>query len=255
MTTDRSTLARLARQLHDLHRPGDPLVLVNTWDVASTAVVEAAGARAIATSSAAIAAIFGEPDDDLMDVDLVFDAIRRIAASTSLPVTADIEAGYGLAAAELVERLVDAGAVGCNLEDSDHRRPGEQVVAATFADRLAAIRAAATTAGVDVVLNARIDTLLLGGHGPGAIDDLLARGRNYAEAGADCVYPIRLTDPAVVAELTASLGGPLNANIAPGGSVAALAASGAARLSIGPSAHRAAMAHLADYAGRLLGRA
>ena len=252
MTIDRSDLAQRARQLLDLHRPGDPLVLVNAWDVASAKVIEAAGAHAIATTSAAIAAVFGEPDDDLMDVDLVFDAIRRIAAATSLPVTADIEAGYGLEAAELVERLLDAGAVGCNVEDSDHRRPGEQVETGAFAERIASIRAAAAAAGVDVVLNARIDTLFHGGQGPDAIADVVARGRRYAAAGADCVYPIRLADPAVVVELAPALGTPLNANIAPGGSVAALAAAGAARLSIGPSAHRAVMAHLATYAEVLL---
>jgi Phosphoenolpyruvate phosphomutase len=166
MTTDRATLGDLARHLRDLHCPGDPLILVNAWDVASALVVQGAGARAIATSSAAIAASTGEPDDDSMDVEVVFEVIRRIATATSLPVTADIEAGYGLDAVRLVDRLLDAGAVGCNVEDSDHRRPGAQVASEVFAERLAAIRAAAGAAGVDIVLNARIDTFLLGGSGP-----------------------------------------------------------------------------------------
>ena len=96
MTPDHATLAARAQHLLDLHRPGDPLVLVNAWDVASAAVIEHAGARAIATSSAAIAASVGEVDDDRMDVDLAFDVIRRIAGATTLPVSADIEAGYGL---------------------------------------------------------------------------------------------------------------------------------------------------------------
>jgi len=252
MTIDRSALAAPARHLLELHVPGDPLVLVNAWDAASAAVVERAGARAVATTSAAIAASLGEPDDDCMPVDLVFDVVRRIARATSLPVTADVEAGYGLAADELVARLLDAGAVGCNVEDSDHDRPGEQVDAVVFAGRITAIRDAASAAGVPIVVNARIDTLLLSGPGPGALDDVRTRARLYAEAGADCVYPIRLTDPAVVAELTASLARPLNANLAPGASPAGLARAGAARVSVGPTAHRDAMGRLEAFATVLL---
>ena len=253
MTTDRSTLVALADQLHALHRPGDPLVLVNAWDAASARAIAGAGARVIATSSAAIAAGLGEPDDDCMDVDLVFDAIRRIGSATSLPVTADIEAGYGLEPDELIARLLAAGAVGCNVEDSDHRRPGEQVAADGFAARLAGIREAADAVGVHVVLNARIDTFLLGGSGPAAVDDVLARGRRYLAAGADCVYPIRLVDPAVVAELAGALGGPLNANVAPGAAISALAGAGAARVSVGPRGQHVAMERLAVFATEVLG--
>ena len=253
MTTDRSTLVALADQLRSLHRPGDPLVLVNAWDAASARAIAGAGARVIATSSAAIAAGLGEPDDDCMDVDLVFDVISRIGAAASVPVTADIEAGYGLEADELVARLLAAGAVGCNVEDSDHRRPGEQVAADAFAERLAGIREAADAVGVHVVLNARIDTFLLGGSGPAAVDDVVARGRRYLAAGADCVYPIRLVDPAVVAELAGALGGPLNANVAPGAAISALAGAGAARVSVGPRGQHVAMERLAVFAAEVLG--
>ncbi len=228
MPTDRSTLAARARLLLDQHRAGDPLVLVNVWDVASAAVVEQAGARAIATSSAAIAACLGELDGERMDVGLVFDMIRRIAASTSLPVTADVEGGYGLDAGDLVERLLEAGAVGCNVEDSDHTSPGRLRDTDAVAADLAAIRSAAGRAGVDIVLNARVDTILHGGTAPDVIDETLARARAYLAAGADCVYPIRLTDPQLVARLVAELPGPLNTNLAPGASVADLARAGAA---------------------------
>jgi 2-methylisocitrate lyase-like PEP mutase family enzyme len=249
---DRHALIDRARLLLALHRPGDPLVLVNAWDVASAGVVVAAGVAAVATSSAAVAASLGEPDDDCMDVDLVFDVIRRISAAVAVPVTADIESGYGLDPDELIGRLLAAGAVGCNVEDSDHGRPGQQVAPDAFAERLAGIREAAAAVGVPVVLNARIDTFLLGGAGPDAVADVLARGHSYLAAGADCVYPIRLTDPAVVADLAAGLGGPLNANVAPGAPISALARAGASRVSVGPRGQRAAMEHLATFANEVL---
>src|SRR5215217_2398988 len=252
MTTDRSTLVALADQFLALHRPGDPLVLVNAWDAASARAIAGAGARVIATSSAAVAAGLGEPDDDCMDVDLVFDVIRRISSATSLPVTADVEAGYRLEPDELIARLLAAGAVGCNVEDSDHRRPGEQVAADAFAERLAGIREAADAVGVHVVLNARIDTFLLGGTGSDAVDDVLARGRRYLAAGADCVYPIRLVDPAVVAVLAPALGGPLNVNVAPGGAISELAGAGAARVSVGPRGQHVAMERLGAFAAEVL---
>jgi 2-methylisocitrate lyase-like PEP mutase family enzyme len=255
MTLDHNlptVLAARARTLLDLHRPGDPLVLVNAWDVASTEVIEQAGARAIATSSAAIAAVLGEDDGDRMDVDVVFDMIGRIARSTDLPVTADIEAGYGLDPASLVDRLLDAGAVGCNLEDSDHARPGSLVPAEAFAARLAAIRAAADERGVHLVINARIDTLLHGVGDPDPATETIARARRYAEAGADCAYPIRLTDPELVRRLVAETTIPINANLGGGATVADLSRSGAARISVGPSAHRTVMAALGEHAASVL---
>ncbi len=184
---------------------------------------------------------------------LAFDAIRRIGSATPLPVTADVESGYRLDPDELIGRLLASGAVGCNVEDSDHRRPGEQVAADVFADSpRRAIRAAAGAVGVPVVLNARIDTLLLGGVGPAAVHDVLDRGRRYLAAGADCVYPIRLTDPAVVAELVAALGGPLNANVAPGAPIGDLARAGAARISFGPRGQHVAMERFEVFATEAL---
>ena len=104
--------------------PGDPLVLANVWDVASAREVVAAGGAAIGTSSAAIAATLGEADDDTMPIALGLGAIARIAAAVPVPVTADVEAGYGLDADALVAALLAAGVAGCNLEDTDHRRGG-----------------------------------------------------------------------------------------------------------------------------------
>ena len=245
---------RPRRQLLALHRPGDPLVLVNAWDAASARAIAGAGARPSPPPARRSPPASASPTTTAWTSTSSSTPIRRIGSATSLPVTADIEAGYGLEPDELVARLLAAGAVGCNVEDSDHRRPGEQVAADVFAERLAGIREAADAVGVHVVLNARIDTFLLGGSGPAAVDDVLARGRRYLAAGADCVYPIRLVDPAVVAELAGALGGPLNANVAPG---AAISDAGGRRRGprsrSGPRGQHVAMERLAMFATEVLG--
>jgi 2-methylisocitrate lyase-like PEP mutase family enzyme len=234
-----------------MHRGGDPLVLVNVWDVASAQRVVAAGGRAVATSSAAIAASLGLPDDPTALTAMMFAALGRIAAAVELPVSADLLDGYGLAADELVDRLLAAGAVGCNLEDSDHARPGALLGPGDAAARIAAVRSAAVRAGVDIVINARIDAYLH--HGDGATPEVVERARRYLDAGADCVYPIRLTDPRVTADLVAQLDAPVNANVADDATVAGLAAAGVSRISIGPMAFRAALAAFDQTAARLLG--
>jgi 2-methylisocitrate lyase-like PEP mutase family enzyme len=245
-----------ADELRSLHRPGDPLVLVNVWDVASARHVEGAGARAIGTSSTAIADSLGFPDDHGTPIPTVFETLARIAAAVTVPVTADLLDGYGLPEDVLVDRLLRSGAVGCNLEDSDHANPGRLVDPDIAAARLAAVRAAARQRGVDVVINARIDTYFHGGDADPAVTwaDTVQRAQRYLDAGADCVYPIRLTDPGAVAALVDELGAPVNANVAPGGAVADLAAAGASRVSVGPMAHRAALAALDGLAANLLAR-
>ena len=252
---DDITLAIAADRLRALHVAGDPLVLVNAWDVASAREVVAAGATAVGTSSAAIAATLGEPDDNTMGLAHVFGVIRRIASAVPVPVTADVEGGYDLDGVELVAALVAAGAVGCNIEDSDHRRPGTLLDAATMADRLADVRRAAKECGVDIVVNARIDAMIrLDGDHRAVLAEIVRRARTYAAAGADCVYPIGVGDPATAAELVAEVGGPVNVNLGPGITVAQMAAAGASRISVGPTFHRRAMADLRERAAELLGR-
>lgn len=235
-----------------MHQPGHPLVLVNAWDVASAQHVVAAGSPAVATSSAAIAESLGFPDDPSAPIDEMFQAVARIARSVDVPVTADLLDGYGLDPAELVDRLLDAGAVGCNLEDSDHARPGQLLDPDTVAGRLAAVRSAAARAGVDIVINARIDAYLHLHQGPDATPTVLDRARRYLDAGADCVYPIRLTDPHVARQIADELDGPVNANLAGGTTVADLAAAGVSRISIGPTAFRTTLATLDQLASELL---
>ncbi|MEU9111771.1 isocitrate lyase/phosphoenolpyruvate mutase family protein [Streptomyces sp. NPDC048483] len=230
--------AAALRALH--HGPDLPLVLPGPWDAGSAKVFADAGFPALATPSAGIAASLGY-EDGSTPAEEMFAAIARIVRAADVPVSADVEAGYGLSAKELVGRLADAGAVGCNLEDSDHatgdlREPEAQ------ADWLARVRA---EAGDALVINARIDTFLRGIEGA---EEAIVRGRLYAEAGADCVYPI-LAPPSLLAEMADAIGIPVNAVVTPGGpSPRELGALGAARVTFGPGLQHRAMAAVAGIA-------
>jgi 2-methylisocitrate lyase-like PEP mutase family enzyme len=215
-----------AENLRKLHVPGEPLVLANVWDPPSARVVEAAGMRAIATASNAIAPVNGYEDHGHLPPDVAFGALRRIADAVTLPVTADLEDGYGLAPDELVARLADSGACGVNLEDSDHLAGG-LVDADRHAERIAAIKAAAHARRFDPVVNARVDVHL---H-KGTVAEGLKRARKYFAAGADCVYPIFLSDEAAIREYVAL--GPTNILYAPESiPLAELAKLGVARISV-----------------------
>lgn len=222
--------------LRGLHVPGDPLILPNVWDAASARAVREAGFPAVATGSAAVARVLGYDDGEATPVAEMMAAVARIARAVDVPVTADVERGYGLAPGELVERLAEAGAVGCNLEDSDPRTQ-ELVDPAEQADFLAAVRAAA---GQDLVINARVDTYVRGGDRAAAV----ARGRRYLEAGADCVYPILLDDEDEIGAFVAEVGGPVNILFRPKApAFARLAELGVARISFGGGLHQAAHAY------------
>src|SRR5215831_12420245 len=217
-----------AEKLRKLHVPGNPLVLANTWDPTSARVVESAGMRAIATASNALAPVNGYEDHGHLPPDVAFGVLRRIADAVTLPVTADLEDGYGLSPEEFVHRLADAGACGANLEDTDHRG-GALVDADRHAKRIASIKAAARARGFDAVINARIDVHL---H-KGAIEEGLKRARKYFDAGADCVYPIFLADVSAIREYVAL--GPTNILYGPEMIVPdELAKLGVARISVGP---------------------
>jgi 2-methylisocitrate lyase-like PEP mutase family enzyme len=224
-------LAERADALRRLHMGPRPLVLPNAWDVASARLVVKAGFPVVATSSGAIAATLGYEDDDSMPVDEVFGVIARITRGVSVPVTADVEAGYRLSPEDLVERLLDAGAVGCNLEDTDHHGGSGLVDAAENAERLRAVRHAATEAGVDIVMNARVDVLRLEGDGRELFEEVVRRARLYLQAGADCVFPIRLAEDELIDEFVRRVEGPVNVVGAGAPPLARLAELGVARVS------------------------
>ncbi|RKT55045.1 isocitrate lyase/PEP mutase family protein [Saccharothrix australiensis] len=226
-----------AAALRALHVPGDPLVLPNVWDAASARVV-AGVFPAVATASAAVAPALGHLDGEDAPADEVFAAVARVARAVDVPVTADVERGYGLPPAEVAARLAEAGAVGCNLEDSDpatQRLVGQE----EQVEFLGAVRAA----DPDLVINARVDVFL---HGSRSFDEGVARARAYLAAGADCVYPIFL--PAGSArEFCRAVGGPVNLGHGPGQPTPAeLGRLGAARVSFGPGLHRLLLAHLTE---------
>ncbi len=229
--------ASAAVKLRELHRAGQPLLLVNVWDAAGARAVLAAGSPAIGTSSVAMAAARGGTDDN-RDGEAAFAQLRQIAAAVDVPVTADLEGGYDMPPDDLVDALLDAGAVGCNIEDTDHAAGTGLLDARRQADYLAGIRAAADRRGVGVVLNARIDAIIRHPRRDpaAALDEVLRRAHVYLDAGADCVYPIGLTDPALVAQAVAALGRPVNVNVS--APLAALAEAGAARISLGGGVHK-----------------
>ncbi|MGH3735518.1 MAG: isocitrate lyase/PEP mutase family protein [Micromonosporaceae bacterium] len=231
-----------AERLRALHHGERPLVLPNVWDAAGAAVVAGAGFPAVATTSAAVAESLGYPDHEGAPAEEMFAAAGRIAAAVDVPVTADVEAGYGLSPAELTRRLIEAGVVGCNLEDSDHWAGG-LVRAETQANRVAALRSAATAAGVNLVINARVDVFVQEWGDPAErLAEAIRRGNLYLDAGADCVYPILAPDTETIGTLTAELKGPVNVLSRRGGpSLEELARLGVARVSYGSGIHRVAM--------------
>jgi 2-methylisocitrate lyase-like PEP mutase family enzyme len=233
------------RALHHNRAPGDPLILPGPWDAASARVFADAGFAALATPSHAVAESLGYGDGGLIPPGEMFAAIRRITRAVDVPVSADVEDGYGLPPGELVGRLAEAGAVGCNLEDSvlpekRLRDPGEQ------ADYLAGVRA---EAGDSLFVNARIDTFVRGEPDPWAA---IERGRRYAAAGADAVYPI-MAPPHQLRLLADEIGLPLNAIARPEGPPPReLGALGASRITFGPHLHRRSLEALRGIAAELL---
>jgi 2-methylisocitrate lyase-like PEP mutase family enzyme len=205
-------LAPRCERLRSLHVPGTPLILPNAWDVPSARAVADAGFPVVATSSAAVAAAIGFEDHEAAPAMEMLGAAARICRAVDVPVTVDFEAGYGMAPAQLVGALQGVGAAGCNLEDTDH---GDETLRdpSRHAAWLREVRAAATNAGYELVINARIDVWLTGG-GDRSREDRLADGLDrahaYLDAGADCVYPIALADPDDIAAFVLDAGGPVN---------------------------------------------
>ncbi|MET9833133.1 isocitrate lyase/phosphoenolpyruvate mutase family protein [Streptomyces sp. NPDC006385] len=234
--------------LHRRQAPGDPLVLPGPWDAASARVFVEAGFPALATPSAGVAASLGY-EDGRTPAEEMFAAVARIVRAVDVPVSADIEGGYGLAPKELVERLLETGAVGCNLEDSEE---GALKDPRQHADWLAEVRHAAADR---LFVNARIDTFVREGGGADpkqAAERAIERAALYVAAGADCVYPIGApTD--VLPLLRSGIQGPINVHGTPTGgpSPTELGELGATRVTFGPGLQRAAAQALREIAAGL----
>jgi len=246
--------------LRSLHTPGEPLLLPNAWDVATARAVVAAGFPVVATTSWGVAASLGYEDDERAPGDEMLAAAARIARGVDVPVSVDAEAGYGMEPLELVAALRQAGAAGCNLEETDHaagtlRDPGDR------AKWLATVREAAAADGYPLVINARVDVFLepyiVGAERGTQIDlvpEAVQRANAYLDAGADCVYPIALWEPEALTRFMAGVAGPVNISrvpeLAPLGDMAAL---GVARVSWAIFLFQGAMAHFGEQLASLRG--
>ena len=219
-----------AAALRALHVPGDPLVLPNAWDAGTARLVEQAGYPAVATTSSGVAVALGYADGQRTPVEEMLAAVARVTRAVEVPVTADMEGGYGLEPDELAQRLSETGAVGLNLEDTDHANYPALLPAGVQAARIAAVKAAG-----ELVLNARVDVHLRGGETAEALE----RAAAYRDAGADCVYPIGVGDEEVISRFV-DLGVPVNVLLRPGApSIERLAGLGVARVSLGGLLHHA----------------
>ena len=242
-----------ARLFASLHRPGDPVVLYNAWDAGSAQTVAEAGAKAIATGSASVAAAHGFRDAEALPLDLALANAARVAAAVGLPVTIDFEGGYAVdpgALAANLERLAATGAVGCNFEDQVVGGDGLHPIALQ-AERIRAARAAV---GPDFFLNARTDIFLKKreGHDQAMVEAALERGDAYAEAGASGLFVPGLADLDLLARLCAGSPLPVNFMAFPGAPPAEdVAAAGVARISHGPFPYRLAMKALKEAAEAL----
>lgn len=240
---DSDLLAAKVATFRTLHAGPGMLVMANAWDAASAQRFEAAGFPAIATTSGGVAISLGYADHEQAPVDEMLDAAARIVRAVALPVTVDLEAGYGLTPDEIARRVVEVGAVGLNLEDTDHHGDGGLVPAEQQAERLAAVKAAARALGVDLFLNARVDVFI---RREGDLDAQVAegtrRGRLYREAGADSVYPIILSEPAAIRAMVDACE-VVNVTVRRGGSLSLRAAAdaGARRVTYATSLFRDTM--------------
>ncbi|MCB1029782.1 MAG: isocitrate lyase/phosphoenolpyruvate mutase family protein [Acidimicrobiales bacterium] len=235
-----SDLQTRASQLLALHNSGTTLVLPTVWDAWSARAVVDSGFSALTVGSHPLADSRGQKDNEGMTIDDAVDGIRRVTGSVDVPVSADVESGYGLAPAELVERVLEAGAVGINVEDTVHSENKRVRSVQEHADYIGGLRQAADSAGVDLVINARTDAFL---KPEGTYEDPLAeaieRLKACEAAGARCVYPVKAPSADAIRTLLAELSGPINVishpiNGSAAGSLADLQALGVHRVSFGP---------------------
>lgn len=229
-------LAEQARVLLQLHQPGNPVVLPTVWDAWSAKLAAAAGFAALTVGSHPLADSVGKPDSEGMLFDDVLARVAQITAAVELPVSVDIESGYGLPAARLIEGLLGVGAVGLNIEDTVHSEGGRLRSSAEHAGLVGELRSAADAAGVHVVINARTDVFLRQEGDPeDRVELAVARLTEAAEAGADVLYPVARHDPETLRRLATDLPLPVNAIAVPDqDDPASFGPLGVARISFGP---------------------
>jgi 2-methylisocitrate lyase-like PEP mutase family enzyme len=235
---------------HRLHQGPDILRLPNAWDGGSARLMESLGAKAVATTSAGVAWSHGYPDGDALPLRLLLSTVANITRVIRVPLTVDMEGGYGetpAAVGEAVGAVIDAGGVGINIEDGSN--PPD-----LLCDKIAQARQAGTRRGVDLFINARIDVYLYElAPEPARVEETLARAKRYREAGASGIFVPGVVDPAEIRTIAAAVGLPLNVLAWPGLPPAAeLTRLGARRLSAGSGITEAVFGHAATLARAFL---
>ncbi|HWZ26449.1 MAG TPA: isocitrate lyase/phosphoenolpyruvate mutase family protein [Verrucomicrobiae bacterium] len=256
-TANDVALKAKADAFRNMHHAPPLLVLPNAWDAVTARLFVQAGARAIATTSAGISATLGYPDGQNIPSELMMQAIARIANAVNVPVTADIESGYADSPKELGESMravINAGAIGVNLEDATEDTSQPLFALEEQIERIRTVREAADNINVPVVINARTDVYLEKVGEPATrFAETVRRLNAYHLAGADCLFVPGVTDMPTLSRLVQSVEGPLNVLAGPGmPPVADLQRIGIARLSVGSAIMRATLALARDAADELL---
>lgn len=255
-----STQRENAERFLKLHHDDEILVLLNSWDVGSSKLIEASGYKAIATTSMGIAASLGYPDCQVIQLSEMIGAIRSIVKAVNVPVTADIEAGYGRNVDEVVDSvktIIATGVVGINIEDSVDLSP-VLIDETEFCERISAIRALSDSLGFHLVINARTDSFYTSRSSEREkLAESIRRGNMYREAGADCIFVQPVWQRETIAALVKEIDAPINilANPTIGGgfppSVRELQDLGVARVSLGSSLMKATLALIKKVADEL----
>jgi len=246
-----------ANQFRQAHTNPPMLVLPNAWDAASARILEQEGFRAIATTSSGVAAVLGYPDGQQISRAMLIESVMCITHVVACPVTVDIEAGYGNTLEEVlqtVRAVIEAGAVGINIEDSTKGHERTLFENSFQVGLLKAMRELAASMDIPLVINARTDVyLLFTGNAAARFDETVRRANAYREAGADCLFPIGVSDAQLIADLVQAIHGPIN--IMAGSNtptIPELEQLGVARVSLASGLMRAALGHLRRVARELL---
>lgn len=241
-------LKERADSLLALHQPGNPVVLPTVWDAWSAKLAVDAGFAALTIGSHPMADSIGKEDGEVMSFDDVVTRVAQITAAVDVPISVDIESGYGESASRLINGLLEAGAVGLNIEDTVHKEGKRLRSSSEHAELVGALRTAADDAGVHVVVNARTDLFLRGdGDEADRVDRAIARLKEAAAAGADSLYPVGRHDPETMRHLTSELPLPVNAIALPDqDDPTSFGPLGVGRISFGPFLQRALSGHASD---------
>jgi len=249
-----------AEQFLQFHHDQEILVLLNSWDVGSSKLIEACGYKAIATTSMGIAASLGYPDNQVIQLSEMIEKITGIVNGVQAPVTVDIEAGYGNDLNEIIDsvkKIISTGIVGINIEDSIDLNP-TLIDEMEFCERISAIRTLSDSLGFHLVINARTDSFYVSSGSPrDKLHESIKRGNKYREAGADCIFVQPVGEKEMISTLVREIKAPINilSNPTMGAglslSVSELQDLGVARISLGSSLMKATLALIKKVADEL----